>query len=738
MLYRSGIWLALHPWPVIAVWALVLVPAAFFAPRVSDRLLSGLGEAPTEARAAAHLLEDELGASPTGMAFTFYHPELSVEDDRYREALTGAIAPLEALADVVRVDSVYSTGNRALASPDGHTTYVNVLIGANPQEALEHFSELTGAVSSELLEVKATGGLAIFADVNKSSERDLRRAELFTFPLVLLALIFVFRSVLAATLPLLMGGIAVAITLAAIYLLAAGVDMSVFVLNVITFLGLGAAIDYSLVLVGRFREERSNYEVTESVGRAMSTAGRAIVFSGITSMLGLSGLLFFDYMMLRSLGIGGVIVIAVSLVVALTLLPALMGLMGSRLGQGASGIGGARGWGRLAGWVMAHPWTVLVVVGVSLVALGTPMLRVNLGSPWADILPSSAESRQGWNLVADEIGPGELAPILVVLRSESGQFRGSDIPKIAEFAKRIEADPSVARIDSVIDLLPGGALEQEGALEGGDDLPTLAATLGFEKEFREQAGRYTSGSITLITVYSKFGPPEQETEDLVHRLRNLPEPEGVEILVGGGTADLSDAVDRMYGVFPWVIVYVMVSVYLALMVMFRSVLLPLKAVVMNTMSLFAAYGALVLIFQDGLLDPILGPTATGFTEATVPILIFAIVFGLSVDYEVFLLSRIKEHWDETGDNELAVRKGMEQTGRIVTSAALILVLVAGSFATADIVIVKALGLGTAIAIALDASIVRALFVPAIMRLMGPANWWAPGFIRRLSVPGLRT
>ena len=196
--------------------------------------------------------------------------------------------------------------------------------------------------------------------------------------------------------------------------------------------------------------------------------------------------------------------------------------------------------------------------------------------------------------------------------------------------------------------------------------------------------------------------------------------------------------DRMYGVFPWVIVYVMVSVYLALMVMFRSVLLPLKAVVMNTMSLFAAYGALVLIFQDGLLDSILGPTATGFTEATVPILIFAIVFGLSVDYEVFLLSRIKEHWDETGDNELAVRKGMEQTGRIVTSAALILVLVAGSFATADIVIVKALGLGTAIAIALDASIVRALFVPAIMRLMGPANWWAPGFIRRLSVPGLRT
>ena len=731
MLYKSGVWLALHPWPVIALWALVLIPSAFLAPRVTDRLLPGLGEAPTEARAAAHLLEDELGASPTGMAFTFHHPDLGVEDDRYREALTAAVAPLESLEDVIRVDSVYSTGNRALASPDGHTTYVNVLIGANPQEALDQFPELTGAVSSELLDVKATGGLAIFADVNKSSERDLRRAELFTFPLVLLALLFVFRSVLAATLPVVMGGVAVAITLAAIYLLAAGVDMSVFVLNVITFLGLGAAIDYSLVLVGRFREERSNYDVPESVGRAMSTAGRAIVMAGITSILGLSGLLFFDYMMLRSLGIGGVIVIAVSLVVALTLLPALMGLMGHRLGQGASGIGGARSWGRLAGWVMAHPWSVLVIVGVSLVALGTPLLRVNLGSPWADILPPSAESRQGWNLVADEIGPGELAPILVVLKSESGEFRISDVPKVLTLRELIEADPRVARTDSVIDLLP------EGALEGGGDLPTLASILGFNEELQDQEGRYTGGSITLLTVYSKFGPPEQETEDLVHWLRDLPEPEGVDILVGGGTADLSDAVDRMYSAFPWVIAYVMVSVYLALMVLFRSVLLPLKAIVMNTLSLFAAYGALVLIFQDGLLDSVLGTTGTGFTEATVPILIFAVAFGLSVDYEVFLLSRIKEHWDETGDNELAVRKGMEQTGRIVTSAALILVLVAGSFATADIAIVKALGLGTAIAIGLDASIVRALFVPAIMRLMGPANWWAPGFIRRLSLPGLR-
>jgi RND superfamily putative drug exporter len=709
----------------------ILAPALFLAPRVQEHLLSGLGEAPTEARAAANLLEDELGASPTGMAFVFRHPELTVDDIEYQAALEAAIGPLREFDDIIRVDSVFSTGFREMASPDGHTTYVNVLIDSDPQKALDDFPRLKGAVQSDLLEVKATGGLAIFADVNASSEDDLRRAEIFTFPLVLIALFFVFRSVVAASIPLIMGGIAVAITLAGIYLLSLGVGMSVFVLNVSTFLGLGAAIDYSLVLVGRFREERRDHDIDESVGRTMATAGRAIVLSAITSIIGLSGLLFFDYMMLRSLGIGGVMVIAVSVAVALTLLPALMGLVGHRLGTGQSGIGGEQMWGRLANWVMGHSWSVLVVVGVGLIVLGAPILRVNLGTPWAAILPPSAESRQGWDLAADEIGPGELAPMLVVLTPENGQFEPGDAAKVAQLANQIGADPRVARTVSIGSILPPGLLEDTA------ELSALVAELGVRPGLAELAEQFSTSNLMLITVYSNFGPASGETEELVDWLREFPEPAGLNILVGGGTADLSDATERMYDLFPWVILYVMISVYLALMILFRSVLLPLKAVLMNTMSLFAAYGALVLIFQDGWLDFILGNTSTGFTQSTVPILIFAVAFGLSIDYEVFLLSRVKEYWDETGDNRYAVQKGMERTGRIVTSAALILVLVAGSFATADIVVVKALGLGTAIAIGLDASVVRAFFVPAIMRLLGNANWWAPAWLTRLSIPGLR-
>jgi RND superfamily putative drug exporter len=710
---------------------IILAPALFLAPRVQDRLLSGLGEAPTEARAAADLLEEEFGASPTGVAFVFRHPELGVDDVQYRGALEAAITPLRDFDDIIRVDTVYSTGFREMASADGHTTYVNVLIDSDPQKALDDFPRLKNSVQSDLLEVKATGGLAIFADVNESSEDDLRRAEIITFPLVLIALFFVFRSVVAASIPLIMGGVAVAITLAGIYLLSLGVGMSVFVLNVSTFLGLGAAIDYSLVLVGRFREERRDHDVEESVGRTMATAGRAIVLSAITSIIGLSGLLFFDYMMLRSLGIGGVMVIAVSVTVALTLLPALMGLVGHRLGSGQSGIGGEQMWGRLANWVMNHSWSVLIVVGVGLIVLGAPILRVNLGTPWADILPSSSESRQGWDLVAEEIGPGELAPMLVVMTPESGIFEPGDTEAVAQLEKQISADPRVARTVSIASILPAELLSDT------TELSTLAERFGLGPELVELVDQFSTRNLMLITVYSNFGPAAGETEDLVDWIRDLPEPPGLDILVGGGTADLSDATDRMYDLFPWVILYVMISVYLALMILFRSVLLPLKAVLMNTMSLFAAYGALVLIFQDGWLDFILGNTATGFTQSTVPILIFAVAFGLSIDYEVFLLSRVKEYWDETGDNRYAVQKGMERTGRIVTSAALILVLVAGSFATADIVVVKALGLGTAIAIGLDASVVRAFFVPAIMRLLGNANWWAPRWLTRLSLPGLR-
>jgi RND superfamily putative drug exporter len=356
---------------------------------------------------------------------------------------------------------------------------------------------------------------------------------------------------------------------------------------------------------------------------------------------------------------------------------------------------------------------VLIVVGGFLIALGIPFLNVNVGSPWADILPPKAEARQGWTTIADEIGPGELAPILVVAVPSDGTVDLNDAPALLRLLSEIEKDPVVQRAEI-----------STTAITGGDPI-----SLDGLSRAMTSGNLPDSLPIAVVSVYSRFGPADAETKALVKRLRAVPEPDGIHLLVGGGTADLNDAVDQMYGTFPWVIVYTMVAVYLALMILFRSIALPLKAVVMNSMSLFAAYGALVLIFQNGVLDWLLGTEATGFTEMTVPILIFAVAFGLSVDYEVFLLSRVKEYWDKTGDNRYAVQMGMEKTGRIVTSAALILVLVAGSFATADIVVVKALGIGTAIAIGLDASIVRALFVPAIMRLMGRANWWAPRLLR---------
>jgi RND superfamily putative drug exporter len=516
------------------------------APRVTDRLLSGLGKAPTEAREAAHLLRDELGAPQTGVAFAISHPTLTVDDQEYEDSLAAALAPLSDSPDVKAVQSYYSTGNRHMVSGDGRTTYVNVMIDADPRLLIAGFSEFRDPVQSDVLDIKATGGLAIFADVNRSSERDLRRAEIITFPIVLLALIFVFRSVFAATLPLVMGGVAVGITLASIYLLAGVMDMSVFVLNVASFLGLGAAIDYLLVLVSRFREERSTLSPHDAIGRTMATAGRAIMLSAITSMLGLSGLLFFDYMMLRSLGVGGIIVIGVSVLTALTLLPALLSLLGDRLGTGQAGIGGERMWGRLASWVMRHPLAVLIIVGGFLIALGIPFLNVNVGSPWADILPPKAEARQGWTIIANEIGPSELAPILVVAIPDDGEVGLEDAPALLDLLLDIQKDPDVQRAEISTLAITGGAPISLSALSRAVASGNLPESL----------------PIAVVRVYSRFGPADAETEALVKRLRRVQEPGGIDLLVGGGTADLNDAVDQMYGTFPWVIAYTMVAVYL--------------------------------------------------------------------------------------------------------------------------------------------------------------------------------
>ena len=726
-------------WWVIVGWVVVFLVSVPFAPRVTSQLKHGFGDIDTESRAALRIAAEELGLSQSSVTLVFSSDSLDVDDPTYAEEVERAIAPLRQIPDVVSVVTFYTVPGDTFVADDRRTTYAFVELDASVDEAVDLVDPIRGGLGETELDVWVTGGIALFADLGAYSERDLQRAELITIPLLAILLLIVFGSVVAAGLPVAMGALSVVTTLALVFVVAQATDMSIFVLNIASFLGLGMAVDYSLLMVSRFREELQRAdEVASAVMVTIQTAGKAIVFSAGTSVIALSGLLFFDFMMLRSLGIGGITVIFFSMLIALTLLPALFTVLGHRVDRLSiwrrrTARGGF--WFVLSQWVMRHPIAVIVPTTAFLVLLGLPFLNVNLGSPWASILPEEAESRQGQDLITERFGPGELSQVILVESSPSSTLSPENIAANLEFVERMENDPRVLRVDSIFSNVTPYSDTGAGPSMTWEQFQALSNLSRSAPAVSEDAVVAFNGLVSddlrtqMVRVVPRHSPTADETKALVSDIRSNPPGGDMTVLVTGVTADQEDSVRSMYSDFPRVIVYVVIVTYVALLLLFRSVILPLKAVVLNALSILASFGALVFVFQQGNFEGLLGFTAEGTTEATVPILVFAVVFGLSMDYEVFLLSRVKEEYDRTGDNTRAVAVGMERSGRIITSAAAILILVSAGFATGDILIIKALGLGTAIAVLVDSTIVRALLVPALMRVMSRLNWWAPRWMR---------
>lgn len=722
MLFRLGVAMVRARWAVLALWAAALAVALPFAPRAQEALKAGFGVAETESRKGLDLLRERFGVPETSLILVFHSEELTAGDPAYREAVASALRSLAGEPEVVEV-----TGPRI--SPDGRTVWAVAYLDLPVDEALDQLPrfEARARVPDPRIRLYLTGGVAIFHDINRLSEADLRRAERVTFPLVLAVLVAVFRSLVASLVPLLMGGVAVAATLALLAGLAQVTDVSIFALNIATLLGLGLAVDYSLLVVTRFREELARRPLAEAVGVTMERAGQALLFSGLTSAVGFSGFLLFRFMMLRSLGYAGLLVILLSLALAMTLLPALLGVLGHRihalaLGRPgrASGEGGF--WHRVATGVMRHPVAVAVPLTLLLMALGTPFLGVRLGAPWASVLPETSPARRGWDLLARQFGEGALTPLVVLVQDPDGALDPETARLLYRWAQRVAQDP---RVEAVESLFTAGLSEEE-----------VLALLALPEEVRPpQVARALRGDTALLRIFPRHAPLSEETRallrDVRRDLRSLP----VRAYVTGATADILDAVDLMYREFPRVVLYVLGSILVVLYLLFRSLVLPIKAVLMNSASLFASYGALVWVFQEGRFQALLGFRSEGYTEATVPILMFCILFGISMDYEVFLLSRVREFWEETGDNARSVALGLERTGRIITGASLILVVVTGAFVLSDLLVLKALGLGMALAILLDATVVRALLVPALMRILGRWNWWAPRFLGGRPLPG---
>lgn len=718
--------------PIIGLWALLFLVAIPFLLKVEEPLkVGGFSSDKTEATRARAVLERELAFSPSTLVVIFESDTLLATDPAF--AAQSRLALLDILNVPHVVDIVMPEEDASLVSPDAEIAYALVGMDLPSEEAQRFVPEFRAALRpTPDLTALVAGGPAFYADIETVSQRDLRRAELIAFPFALVALLVVFGSVVAACVPLAVGGLGVAAVLLALYWAAHVTDLSIFVLNLATMLGLGLAVDYSLFVTSRFREEmqRRNGDVPMAIETTIGTAGRAIFFSGLTVLIGLSGLALFDFMFLRSVGIAGVIVVFFSVLAALTLLPAVLGVIGSRIERGRffrrapehhhfeHGF-----WVGLSRRVMARPFVVLVPTLAILILLGLPFIHVDVSSPDATILPTDLPSRQGFDILTEEFGPGEISPFVFVFQSPTNIFSQENLTALYDFTEWLESDPRVVRVQSIVSYEIDVPRDQVPAVVG---LRRGAEVLGVDSRLDQFANETTA----MVLAFTRSYANSDENKDLLAETRSQAVGGDLTVLVDGGTADIVDVVDAMYSQFPKAIALIVIATYIVLLVLFRSVLLPLKAIAMNTLSILASYGALVWIFQDGNLSSLLRFEPLGYVEASLPIIMFCVLFGLSMDYEVFLLSRVREEWDRTGDNTHSVALGLQRSGRIITSAALIVVVVTASFVSADVILIKALGLGIALAVFLDATIVRALLVPATMRLLGNWNWWMPSGLRR--------
>jgi uncharacterized membrane protein YdfJ with MMPL/SSD domain len=680
---------------VVAVAAVFFLFAAAFGASVASRLEPyGADDPASEAVRAQERLEAAGLWEPQILVVVRHAPIEAASTRRRVVALERALRQRQ---EVRSVSGYFDTGAPAFLSLDRRSTYLAVVLKATGDKEVQ---EDGAAVADSLADRPdlVVGGLAVVQEqVNQRLEEDLRKAEMVAFPLIFLLSLLLFRSVVAALLPLAIGALAIVGTFLILRLASEFASFSIFALNIATALGFALSIDYSLFVVSRYREEIAEHGPgSTAMRRVMATSGRTVFFSSLTVAAALASLLVFPQRFLYSTGVGGAAVALLAAFIALTVLPAILTLLGSRVDAGAPAFLQRRAaadarpdeagfWYRFSRLVMRRPLPIATLSGVLLILLGLPFLGIKFNSVDPTALPREASARQLYGTLTSEFPPHQDSPVWIAVD-------GGGPGAAPEVAAQVRAVAGVSRVAPPLDLRDGVV------------------------------------AIQAIVPYAYYSDASRNT---VRRIREIEDPPGTSILVGGAAADFVDFQASLARHLPYALGLLVAATLVLLFLFTGSVVLPLKTLIMNILNLSAVFGILVLIFQDGRFESLLDYDGTGAIDQSMPILLFATAFGLSTDYAVFLLSRIKEARDGGFSDSESVAVGLERSGRVVTSAALLFAVAAGAFAISGITVLKANGIGTALAVLIDASIVRLLLVPSLMKLLGRWNWWAPAPLRRL-------
>lgn len=750
LLVRFGQWLLHHRISVVVFWTLLLVLGVMFGPKVESILLGGSKLPGTETEAVVDGLKMDFGNRYSNeLVVAFNSKTRTADDPEFQESVENIQLGLRESSKVNSIMTYYDTTSQDMIGKNGHSILgvieLDVVDNYAAQRVIPEIRQIVkNSAVPKWLNVYVVGEGAVFYDLAHSSGEDLVRAETNAFPIIILILVFTFGALLSSGIPIILGVISVTIALGIVYFVGLSFPTHVLAKNTVSMIGLGVGIDYSLFMVSRFREElKQGLTVPEAAVAIMNTSGRTILFSGTTVIIGFSSLYIANLTFLSSLANAAIAVVFIAVMAALTLLPVLLSWIGhlinwpkflsNVIGRAKSG----RMWHRVAMKVMRYPLIFFILTVAFLLFLAAPLMHIKTYTPTVTGLPKGAESDLGFQILKSDFVAGKIAPINIIIEAPPGKsiWSKDSITRLYKMTKQLEKDLRVFKLEGIVSIDSNLFLKDYINLYSNKADP-----LASDNIFMQMVGSYTDssgkGRKTLVRVTTIDEPGSFASRAVVKKIRNqlVPQffaPAGYKVIVGGGSSFEVDLDEILLGRLPLLIVCVCIVTFIILMILFRSILIPLKSILMNVLSVLASFGILVAVFQDNVLGNIAGIRVPGGTSSMILSMLFAALFGLSMDYEIFLTLRMKEEHDNGHSNEESVAWGLERTGGLVTSAALIMVAVFGSFVLTSMTMTQEFGLGLAVAIFLDATIIRVLLMPATMRLMGEWNWWFPKGLNKI-------